>query len=95
MAALFSIEPLTAYLPSGVTNTLCTLPSTGMLFTRVSKVASITSMTPGSVLIPTSTRPPSLVMARLFGRALREIFFSIFPLFRSTTSSTLSDSLLT
>src|SRR5207253_1503529 len=51
--------------------TLCTPPSTGMLFTRLSEVVSITSTTPGSERIPTSTRRPFFVIVRLLGRPLQ------------------------
>jgi hypothetical protein len=66
-----------------------------MLFTTLSDCVSITSSAPGSSAIPTTTRPPSFVTEILLGWPLSGTFFTTFPLARSTTSSVLSDSLLT
>jgi len=82
-------------LPSRVTNTLWTPAIHGMLFTRLRDVVSITSMRlapPGCLPAP---RPPSPVMARLFGRALRGTCGGFLRSFDPRRRARLSDSLLT
>ena len=67
VSTLLRIEPVITYLLSGVTYTLCRRPFTGIVLATLSSAVSITSSAPGSSAMPTTTRPPSFVVAMLFG----------------------------
>src|ERR1700691_864632 len=62
-----AMEPLTTYLPSGVTYVLWTAPFTGMLLTFSSEVVSTTSTAPGATAMETYTFSPFLLIGMFLG----------------------------